>query len=217
MKFFLDTAALDDIREAASIGVLDGVTTNPTLLSREGCPPMEQLAQICEIVQGPVNGEVIGDDHETMIREGRKLREIADNIVVKIPMTKEGLKAVRVFSDEGVPTNVTLVFSSNQALLAAKAGASYISPFLGRLDDIGHVGMDLIREIMVIYENYDIMTEVLAASIRSPLHVVEAAMAGANIATVPFGVIDKMFRHPLTDSGIESFMNDWKKLGHDIG
>lgn len=216
MKFFLDTANVDDIREAASIGILDGVTTNPTLLAREGGNPMEVLAEICEIVNGPVNGEVVGDDRDTMLREGRKLREIAPNICVKIPMTREGLKAVSAFAGEGIDTNVTLVFSANQALLAAKAGASYISPFLGRLDDIGAVGMDLVREAVEIYKNYDIKTEVIAASIRNPLHVIDAALAGSHIATIPAKVIDQMFKHPLTDRGIEAFLNDWKKLDFEI-
>lgn len=216
MKFFLDTANVDEIREAASIGIVDGVTTNPTLLAREGGNPMEILAKICEIIRGPVNGEVVGNDCETMLREGRKLKEIAPNICVKIPMTREGLKAVSVFAKEGVETNVTLIFSANQALLAAKAGATYISPFLGRLDDIGAVGMDLIRETVEIYKIYGFKTEVIAASIRSPLHVIDAALAGSHISTIPAKVIDQMFKHPLTDRGIEAFLNDWKKLGFDI-
>ncbi len=216
MKFFLDTANVEQIRSAAEIGMVDGVTTNPTLLSREGGNPMEVLAEICSIVEGPVNGEVIGDDSDTMVREGRKIREIAPNITVKIPMTREGLKAVRVLSAEKVETNVTLVFSSNQALLAAKAGATYISPFLGRLDDIGSVGMDLVREIMEIYRIYEYETQVIAASIRNPLHVIDAALAGAHIATIPSKVIDQMFRHPLTDRGIAAFLKDWEKLGFTI-
>lgn len=216
MKFFIDTANLDQIKEAASIGILDGVTTNPTLLAREGGNPIDQLTAICEVVKGPVNGEVVGEDAASMIREGEKIAKIAPNIVVKIPMTKEGMKAVKHFAGKKIETNVTLVFSANQALLAAKAGASYISPFLGRLDDIGHVGMEIVEQAVTIYANYGIETQVLAASIRSPLHVVDAALAGAHISTVPSKVIEQMFRHPLTDSGIESFLNDWKKLGFDL-
>ncbi len=216
MKFFIDTANLDEIKEAASIGILDGVTTNPTLLAREGGNPIDQLTAICEVVKGPVNGEVVGEDAESMIREGEKIAKIAPNIVVKIPMTKEGMKAVRHFAAKKIETNVTLVFSANQALLAAKAGATYISPFLGRLDDIGHVGMEIVEQAVAIYANYGIETQVLAASIRSPLHVIDAALAGAHISTVPSKVIEQMFRHPLTDSGIESFLNDWKKLGFDL-
>lgn len=216
MKFFIDTANLDEIKEAASIGILDGVTTNPTLLAREGGNPIDQLTAICEVVKGPVNGEVIGEDAESMIREGEKIAKIAPNIVVKIPMTKEGMKAVKHFAAKKIETNVTLVFSANQALLAAKAGATYISPFLGRLDDIGHVGMEIVEQAVTIYANYGIETQVLAASIRNPLHVVDAALAGAHISTVPAKVIEQMFRHPLTDSGIESFLNDWKKLGFEL-
>ncbi|NNE09086.1 MAG: fructose-6-phosphate aldolase [Gemmatimonadetes bacterium] len=216
MKFFIDTANLDQIKEAASIGILDGVTTNPTLLAREGGNPIDQLTAICEVVQGPVNGEVVGEDAESMIREGEKIAKIAPNIVVKIPMTKEGMKAVKHFAAKKIETNVTLVFSANQALLAAKAGATYISPFLGRLDDIGHIGMEIVEQAVTIYSNYGIETQVLAASIRNPLHVIDAALAGAHISTVPSKVIDQMFRHPLTDSGIESFLNDWKKLGFEL-
>ena len=216
MKFFVDTANVKETREAASFGVCDGVTTNPTLLAKEGGDPFQVLSALCEAVEGPVNAEVIGEDHETIVREGRKLREIASNICVKIPMTKEGLKAVRVLASEEIDTTVTLVFSSSQALLAAKAGATYVCPFVGRLDDIGHVGIDLIGEIVAMYDPHPIATEVLAASIRTPLHVVEAALAGAHIATVPFPVLEKMLRHPLTDSGVEQFLADWKKLGVNI-
>jgi transaldolase len=213
MKFFLDTANVNEIREAASLGILDGVTTNPTLLAKEGGDPLRVLEAICKLVPGPVNAEVIGADHEAIVREGKKLRSIAPNICVKIPVAKDGLRAVRALSDEGIDTTVTLVFSSGQALLAAKAGATYVCPFVGRLDDTGQVGMDLIREIVAMYQAHPIRTEVLAASIRSPLHVVEAALAGAHIATVPFAVVDQMLRHPLTDIGIRKFLEDWKKLG----
>ncbi|MFH1680089.1 MAG: fructose-6-phosphate aldolase [Candidatus Eisenbacteria bacterium] len=216
MKFFLDSADVKEIREAASLGIADGVTTNPTLLAREGGDPRKVLESISALVEGPVNAEVLGTDRETIVREGRRLREIAPNICVKVPITKDGLRAVRDLAGEGIDTTVTLVFSSSQALLAAKAGATYVCPFVGRLDDAGHVGMDLIREIAAMYQNYPIATEVLAASIRSPLHVVEAALAGAHIATVPFGVVERMIRHPLTDIGIEKFLEDWKKLGVSI-
>ncbi|MBM3321029.1 MAG: fructose-6-phosphate aldolase [Candidatus Eisenbacteria bacterium] len=213
MRIFLDSASVKEIREAAALGIADGVTTNPTLLAKEGGDPRRILAAIAEIVEGPVNAEVLGTDHETIVREGRKLRAIAPNICVKIPVTKDGLRAVRVLSEEGIDTTVTLVFSSSQALLAAKAGATYVCPFVGRLDDCGHVGTDLIREIAAIYQNYPIPTEILAASIRSPIHVVESALAGAHIATIPFGVALQMLRHPLTDIGIEKFLEDWKKSG----
>ncbi|RPJ42785.1 MAG: fructose-6-phosphate aldolase [Candidatus Latescibacterota bacterium] len=216
MKFFLDSADVNEIREAASFGIADGVTTNPTLLAKQGGDPFRVLEAIAREIEGPVNAEVIGEGRDTIVREGRKLREIAPNICVKIPMTKEGLRAVRVLSGEGIDTTVTLVFSSSQALLAAKAGATYVCPFVGRLDDIGQVGMDVIREIAAIYQAHPIRTEILAASIRSPLHVVEAALAGAHIATVPFGVVEQMLRHPLTDIGIEKFLADWKKLGVSI-
>ena len=213
MKFFLDTADLEEIREAASLGILDGVTTNPTLLARQGGDPFAVLRGICDVVRGPVNAEVIGEDHETIVREGRKLRELGENICIKIPMTKDGLKAVRVFAGEGIDTTVTLVFTANQALLAARAGATYVCPFVGRLDDTGSPGMEVIREIVTIYSNYDFPTEVLAASIRSPVHVLEAALAGADIATIPPKVVDQLFRHPLTDKGMEQFRKDWEKLG----
>jgi len=216
VKFFLDTANLDEIREGAALGLCDGVTTNPTLLAKEGGDPFAALEGICKAVDGPVNAEVGGEDHETIVREGRKLREIGKNICVKIPMTKEGLKATRILASEGIDTTVTLIFSSSQALLAAKAGATYVCPFVGRLDDIGNVGMDLIREIVGMFENYPMATEVLTASIRTPLHVVEAALAGADIATVPLPVVEKMLRHPLTDLGVEAFLDDWKKLGVSI-
>lgn len=212
MKFFIDTANIEQIREAASIGILDGVTTNPTLISREEGTPQEIFKTICEIVDGPVSAEAISLDWEGMVKEGRELAKIAKNIVVKIPMTKEGLKAVKALAAEGIKTNVTLVFSPIQALLAARAGASFVSPFVGRLDDISSIGMELVEQIMQIFANYDMETEVIVASIRHPLHVVETAMIGADIATIPFKVIEQMMKHPLTDKGIENFLADWEKV-----
>ena len=214
MKFFVDTANADDIREAASYGIVDGVTTNPSLLSKEQGKGTfkEILKEICSIVDGPVSGEVVGEDWETMVKEGEELSKIAPNMVVKIPMTKEGMKAVNHLTKQGIRTNVTLIFNPAQALVAAKAGASFISPFIGRLDDICHIGMDIISDIVGIYENFDIETEIITASVRSPLHVVDAALAGSHIATVPFAVIEKLFVHPLTDAGIKKFLEDWKKV-----
>ncbi|MFA6980409.1 MAG: fructose-6-phosphate aldolase [Ignavibacteriaceae bacterium] len=211
MKIFIDTASIKEIREAASLGLLDGVTTNPSLVAKEGKDFRAMLDEILAIVDGPVSAEVISTDYEGILKEGRELAAIHKNIVVKVPLIKEGLKAVRTFSDEGIKTNVTLCFSPSQALLAAKAGASYISPFVGRLDDISHNGMQLIEEIVQIYRNYDYETEVLVASIRHPLHFVEAALIGADVCTMPFSVIDKLFSHPLTDNGLEKFLSDWKK------
>lgn len=215
MKFFIDTANIEQIKEAASIGVLDGVTTNPTLIAREKGDPIDIYKQICEIVDGPVNAEVLSLETEGMLSEGRKLAKLHDNIVVKIPMTKDGLKAVKVFASEGIRTNVTLVFSPLQALFAAKAGASFISPFVGRLDDISTSGMDMVAQIAQIFGNYAIETEILVASIRHPMHVVEAAMMGADIATIPFKVIEQMLKHPLTDKGIASFLADYNKVYGD--
>ncbi|MGD9899796.1 MAG: fructose-6-phosphate aldolase [Calditrichaceae bacterium] len=212
MKFFIDTANIEQIREAASIGVLDGVTTNPTLISREKGDPKEIFLEICKIVNGPVNAEVVSLNWEGMVKEGRELAKLHENIVVKIPMTKDGLKAVKVLSGEGIPTNVTLVFTPIQALLAARAGANFISPFVGRLDDISNAGMDLIGQIVQIFNNYAIETEIIVASIRTPMHVVDAAMMGADIATIPFKVIEQLMKHPLTDKGIEQFLEDWKKV-----
>jgi transaldolase len=212
MKFFIDTANLDEIREAEAMGVLDGVTTNPSLVSRESRGFEEILAEICEVVDGPISAEVAGTDFDTIMGEARHLAKFHENIVVKIPIISEGLKAIKACSDEGIKVNVTLCFSSNQALLAAKAGATYISPFLGRLDDIGIDGMELIREIRVIYDNYGFATEILAASIRSPLHVTDAALAGADVATIPFKVIKQLIKHPLTDIGLEKFLADWDKV-----
>lgn len=214
MKFFIDTANLDEIREAQAQGVLDGVTTNPSLVAKEGNVDFKQhIAAICEITQGPVSAEVTSLDLEGMLREGREYARIAPNVVVKCPLTTDGLKATRALTDEGTRVNVTLCFSAAQAILAAKAGAAYISPFLGRLDDIGQNGLALLAEIVEIYDNYDWETEVLAASIRHPIHVVEAARMGADVATMPFKVIQQLIKHPLTDKGLEQFLADWKKSG----
>ena len=211
MKFFIDTANIEEIKEAHALGMVDGVTTNPSLIARENRPFEELLQEICELVDGPVNGEVISLVAKGMVEEGRKLAALHPNIVVKIPMTTEGLKAVKILNSENIRTNVTLIFSSTQALMSAKAGASYVSPFVGRLDDISHVGMDLVSDIMNIYANYGYETEVIVASIRSPIHVVEAALIGADIATIPFKVIGQLAKHPLTDIGMEKFLADWEK------
>jgi transaldolase len=216
MKFFLDTANLDEIKKVAAMGLLDGVTTNPSLIAKEKGAFKDIILSICEVVPGPVNAEVVSLDTEGMLREGRDLAKLHPNIVVKIPMTKEGMVAVRKLAQEKIRTNVTLIFSSSQALIAAKAGASFVSPFLGRLDDISHVGMDLVRQIVAIYDNYDFETEVLAASLRHPVHVVEAALAGADISTVPAKVFDQLFSHPLTDIGIARFLEDWQKAKQTI-
>jgi len=214
MKFFLDTASLSEIREAASFGLADGVTTNPSLIAKEGNVDFKQhIAAICEIVQGPVSAEVTSPDTEGMLREGRDYSKIAPNVVVKCPLTREGLKATRQLSNEGIKVNVTLCFSAAQAILAAKAGALFISPFLGRLDDIGENGLVLLRDIVEIYKNYEWKTEVLAASMRHPIHVIEAARIGAHIATMPFKVVDQLFNHPLTDKGQAQFLADWHKSG----
>ncbi len=212
MKFFIDTADVNEIREAESLGILDGVTTNPTLISRTGRAFKETIEEICTIVKGPVSAEVVSVDAEGIIKEGRELAKIADNIVVKIPLIKDGLKAVKALTSEGISVNVTLCFSSNQALLAAKAGGTYISPFVGRLDDKGHTGMDVVDEIRTIYDNYDFDTEIIVASIRNPLHVRDAALMGADIVTVPFDVFNKIVQHPLTDEGLKKFLEDWKKV-----
>ena len=212
MKFFIDTANIEEIKKANELGLLDGVTTNPSLVSREGRDFEELIKEICSIVDGPVNAEVVSKDAEGMVKEARHLADLADNIVVKIPLIKEGLKAVKILSGEGIKTNVTLCFSPIQALMAAKAGASYISPFIGRLDDISQKGMDLIEQIVTIYENYGYETEVLVASIRNPVHVLDAALIGADIATIPFKVMEQLINHPLTDIGLEKFLADWKKM-----
>ena len=214
MKFFIDTANLKEIREAAELGLIDGVTTNPSLISKEGGVDFKQhIAAICELVLGDVSAEVTSLDTEGMLREGREYSRIAPNVVVKCPLTRDGLKATRRLTDEGIRVNVTLCFSSAQAILAAKSGAAYISPFLGRLDDIGHNGLSLLSEIIEIYRNYDWETQVLAASLRHPIHVVEAARMGADVATLPFKVIGQLLAHPLTDKGLEQFLSDWKKSG----
>jgi transaldolase len=212
MKFFIDTANVMEIREAHSLGVLDGVTTNPSLIAKEkrGFRPL--IEEICAIVPGPVNVEVVRTDADGMVAEGQELATIATNIVVKVPMTREGLKATKRLSDRGIGVNVTLVFSAPQALLAAKAGARYVSPFVGRLDDIGHEGMEIVGQIVSIFRNYPFATEVLAASIRHPLHVIKAAQMGAHIATVPYNVLEQLLKHPLTDVGLERFLADWSKL-----
>jgi transaldolase len=212
MKFFIDTASVSDIREAADLGLLDGVTTNPTLLSKEKGDPTEILREITKIVEGPVSAEVTALDAEGMVREALELRKIADNIVIKVPMTLEGLKALRSLSSQGIETNCTLIFHAAQALMAAKAGATYASPFVGRLDDISTDGMDLIEQICTIYRNYDFETQVLVASIRHPVHVVQAGLLGAHVATMPPKVIGQLAQHPLTDIGLERFLADWEKV-----
>jgi len=211
MKFFIDTANLNEIREAAALGILDGVTTNPTLVAKEGKPFKETILEICKVVGGPVSVEVIATDAGGMCREGQDYATWNQHVVVKLPTTREGVKACKCLTGQGIKVNMTLCFSPNQALLVAKAGATYVSPFVGRLDDISHNGMDLIRQIMQIYRNYDYKTQVLAASLRHPLHVVEAALAGAHVATLPFKVLDQMFNHPLTDKGLAQFLKDWEK------
>jgi len=212
MKFFIDTASIQEIKKAASWGILDGVTTNPSLVSKEGRSFHEVLKEICAIVPGPVSAEVVSVETEDMVKEGRELSRIAKNITVKIPCIPAGIPAIKALSSEGIAINTTLIFSPTQALVSAKAGAAYVSPFVGRLDDIATVGMDLVRQIRVIFDNYDFPTQILAASIRSPVHVVEAAMAGADIATIPFAVIEALLKHPLTDVGLKKFLDDWKKL-----
>jgi transaldolase len=211
MKFFIDTANLNEIREAAALGILDGVTTNPSLVAKEGKPFKETILEICSIVDGPVNVEVVATDAGGMCKEAHDYVTWHKNVVVKLPTTREGLKACKCLSQEGIRTNLTLCFSPNQALLVAKAGATYVSPFVGRLDDISHIGMDVVRTTVQIYKNYGYPTQVLAASLRHPLHVVEAALAGAHVATMPFKVLDLMFKHPLTDRGLEQFLKDWEK------
>ena len=212
MKFFLDTANVKQIKEAASWGILDGVTTNPSLVAKENAKFEDLIKEICDIVLGPVSVESVSTKAEDIIEESRGLASLADNVVVKIPICLEGLRATKVLSQEGIHINTTLIFSSMQALLAAKAGTRYVSPFVGRLDDISHDGMNLVDEIVTIYDNYGMDTEIIVASIRHPLHVVEAAMMGADIATIPFGVIEKLVKHPLTDIGMEKFLRDWKKV-----
>lgn len=213
MKFFIDTANIDEIKKANELGMVDGVTTNPSLVAKEGREFKGLIKEICDIVDGPVSAEVVSTDAEGMVKEARELAKLADNIVVKIPMLEEGLKAVKTLAREKINTNVTLCFSAIQALMAAKAGAAYISPFVGRLDDIGHIGMELVEEIITIYDNYGFETEVIVASVRNPIHVLDAALMGADIATIPFKVIQQLTKHPLTDIGVEKFLADWKKQG----
>lgn len=217
MKFFVDTADTAEIRDLAETGLLDGVTTNPSLVHKAGRDFLEVVREICEIVPGPVSAEVVATDHDEMMREAEVVRKIADNIAVKVPLTVDGLKTCRKLTADGTMVNVTLCFSANQALLAAKAGATFISPFLGRLDDIGQTGMELIADIRLIYDNYDFETQILAASIRHPIHVHEAAKLGADVMTAPPSVIRQLFRHPLTDSGLKAFLADWEKTGQKIG
>jgi len=212
MKFFLDTANLEELRKGADWGIVDGVTTNPTLIAREGTTTAEQINKICEIVDGDVSAEVISTSTKEMLEEGRQLAQMHQNVVVKLPLTRDGIKACSILSEEGIRVNVTLCFSAGQALLAAKAGAYFVSPFIGRIDDIGWEGMNLIREIVTIYRNYGFPTQILAASLRSPTHVIESAKAGAHIGTMPFKVLDMLFNHPLTDIGLAQFLNDYKKV-----
>ena len=211
MKFFLDTANLDELRKGTEWGIVDGVTTNPSLIAKEGKPIQEQIAAICDIVDGPISAEVVAITAKNMIREGRELAKIHKNVIVKVPLIRDGIEACSALSKEGIRVNVTLCFSAAQALLAAKAGAHFISPFVGRLDDIGANGMDLVRQIVAIYENYNFSTEVLAASLRGPMHVIESALAGAHIGTMPFKVMEMLFSHPLTDKGLEQFLKDHAK------
>ena len=216
MKFFADTAEIDDIRKLAAAGLLDGVTTNPSLIKKSGRDFIEVVTEIAAAVKGPVSAEVVAADHDGMMREAERLRKIGDNIAIKVPLTPEGLMTCKKLSGDGTMVNVTLCFTANQALLAAKAGASFISPFLGRLDDIGQPGIELIGDIRIIYDNYDFATEILAASIRHPIHVLEAAKIGADVMTAPPAVIWQLFNHPLTDKGVESFLSDWKATGQTI-
>jgi|UniRef100_A0A7V3NUS1 transaldolase len=212
MKIFVDTANVKEIEELAQWGIIEGATTNPTLLSQEGGDPVKVIKRICEILKGPVSAEVVSTDYEGMVKEARELAKIDEHVVIKIPMTVDGLRAVKTLSREGIKTNVTLIFQPLQALLAAKAGATYVSPFVGRLDDISHYGLDIVEQILQIYENYGFETEVIVASVRHPLHVLEAALMGAPIVTVPPKVIRQLVNHPLTDIGIERFLKDWEKL-----
>lgn len=216
MKFFIDTADIEEIRDLASTGLVDGVTTNPSLVAKSGRNFLEVVEEICGVVNGPVSAECVATDFDTMLKEGRKLSKIADNIAVKVPLTEAGLKTCKALSDDGVMVNVTLCFSPAQALLAAKAGATFISPFVGRLDDIGQDGMDLIADVVTIYENYGFATEVLVASIRHPVHVVQAAKMGAGVATLPPKVLRQLFSHPLTDKGLAAFLKDWEATGQSI-
>jgi transaldolase len=211
MKLFVDSGSVKDIEALAAIGILDGVTTNPSLLAKEGGDYRQILKRICDIVKGPVSGEVVATDYAGMVREGRDIAAIDEHMVVKVPLTRDGVKACKTLSSEGMRVNVTLIFSATQAWLAAKAGASYVSPFVGRLDDIGNMGMTVVREIVDLFDNADYPTEVLVASVRNPIHVIEAARMGADVVTVPAAVIEQLFKHPLTDIGLEKFLKDWEK------
>jgi transaldolase len=212
MKLFIDTADVEQIREAASWGILDGVTTNPTHVSKTGRSPIDLYQEICSMVDGPVSLETVGLDADTIVKEARQLAAIADNAVIKVPIMREGMKAVKILYAEGIRTNVTVNFSPLQALVAAKAGASYISPFVGRLDNVGHFGMDLVRQIKQIYDNYDFGTEIIVAAVRHPVHVLEAALAGAHVCTMRFEQLEQLYEHPLTDKAIEMFLDDWKRV-----
>jgi len=213
MKFFIDTANVEEITKAKELGMLDGVTTNPSLVAKEGRDFQELIKEICSIVDGPVSAEVVSTDAEGIVKEARELAKLADNIVVKIPLIKEGLVAVKTLSEEGIKTNVTLCFSPVQALMAAKAGAAYVSPFVGRLDDLSERGMEIVEQIVAIYENYGYDTEIIVASIRNPVHVLDAALMGADISTIPYKVMEQLIKHPLTDIGLEKFLADWNKMG----
>ncbi|AIY86198.1 MULTISPECIES: fructose-6-phosphate aldolase [unclassified Thermotoga] len=211
MKIFLDTANLEEIKKGVEWGIVDGVTTNPTLISKEGAEFKQRVKEICDLVKGPVSAEVVSLDYKGMVKEARELAQLSEYVVIKIPMTPDGIRAVKTLSAEGIKTNVTLVFSPAQAILAAKAGATYVSPFIGRMDDLSNDGMRMLAEIVEIYDNYGFETEIIAASIRHPMHVVEAALMGVDIVTIPFAVLERLFKHPMTDLGIERFMEDWKK------
>ncbi len=216
MKFFADTAEISEIRDLAETGLLDGVTTNPSLVHKSGRDFLEVLKEICSVCSGPVSAEVVAVDYEGMLAQAEKLRRVADNVAIKVPLTQAGLKACNTLTDDGTMVNVTLCFSAAQALLAAKAGATFISPFVGRLDDVGSSGMELISEVRMIYDNYDFETEILVASVRSPIHVVEAAKIGADVMTAPPKIIHQLFKHPLTDAGLAAFLDDWKATGQEI-
>jgi transaldolase len=216
MKFFLDTANLDELKAGARWGIIDGVTTNPSLIAKEGIAIEDQIRRICEIIDGDVSAEVVATDADGMLTQGRTLAKIHKNVVVKVPLTRDGIRACSIFHKEGIRVNVTLCFSAGQAILAAKAGATYVSPFVGRIDDIGGNGMDLIRDIVLIYKNYSFQTQVLAASLRSSTHVIEAAKAGAHVGTLPYKVVDSLFTHPLTDKGLEQFLKDYAKVFEEV-
>lgn len=212
MQFFIDTAKVEEIREANSWGILDGVTTNPTHIADTGSPFLEVIKEICSIVDGPISAEAVSLDAKGMVEEAQKLVKISPNIVVKIPLIREGIKAIKVLSKEGIKTNATLVFSANQALLAAKVGATYVSPFIGRLDAVSHIGMDIVHQMRTIYKNYDFTTKIIVAAVRHPKHVLEAALAGADVTTMRFHIMEALFEHPLTDTGLKQFLADWKKV-----